>query len=224
MEYSIQVNGIFWRMGAKWVTMVVGCSLLVKVSVHGGMLTMAGSWWGEKVITPMFNKVLLTKQGWRLMQNPDSLIAQVLRAKYFPHDSFLSSMVGTHPSFVWRSLLSAIELLKESLVWRVSDGKSIHIWNDRWLPTLAVQSPPRVILQTRQFQFLLIQSYEYGILALSMLFSVWKRQRSLLLFLWVLLFLRIELCGKAQRIDFFSVRSAYHMGMEINACSMGGTS
>jgi hypothetical protein len=117
------------------------------------------------------------------MQNPDSLIAQVLRAKYFPHDSFLSSMVGTHPSFVWRSLLSAIELLKESLVWRVSDGKSIHIWNDRWLPTLAVQSPPRVILQTRQFQFLLIQSYEYGILALSMLFSVWKRQRSLLLFL-----------------------------------------
>jgi hypothetical protein len=30
-------------MGAKWVTMVVGCSLLVEVSVHGGMLTMAGS-------------------------------------------------------------------------------------------------------------------------------------------------------------------------------------
>jgi hypothetical protein len=28
-------------MGAKWVTMVVGCSFLVEVSVHGGMLTMA---------------------------------------------------------------------------------------------------------------------------------------------------------------------------------------
>jgi len=25
---------------------------LVEVSVHGGMLTMAGSWWGKKVITP----------------------------------------------------------------------------------------------------------------------------------------------------------------------------
>jgi hypothetical protein len=78
----------------------------------------------------MFNKALLTKQGWRLMQNPGSLMAQVLREKYFPHVSFLSSVVGTRPSFVWRSLFSAIDLLKEGLVWRVGDGKSIHIWND----------------------------------------------------------------------------------------------
>jgi len=35
--------------------LVVGCSILVDVSVHGGMLTMAGSWWGEKVITPNNN-------------------------------------------------------------------------------------------------------------------------------------------------------------------------
>jgi len=32
--------------------MVVGCSILVEVSVHGGKLTTAGSSWGEKVITP----------------------------------------------------------------------------------------------------------------------------------------------------------------------------
>lgn len=96
----------------------------------------------------MFNKALLAKQGWRLMQKPESLIAQVLRANYFPRESFLSSMVGTWPSFVWRNLLFVIDLLKECLVWRVGDGKSIHIWNERWLPTptsFLVQSPPRVI-------------------------------------------------------------------------------
>jgi hypothetical protein len=54
MEYSVQVNGIPWRKGAKCVKLVVGCSLLVEVSVHGGMLTIAGSWWGENVITPRF--------------------------------------------------------------------------------------------------------------------------------------------------------------------------
>jgi len=43
MEYSVQVNGITWRKEAKCVKLVVGCSLLVEVSVHGGMLTMAGS-------------------------------------------------------------------------------------------------------------------------------------------------------------------------------------
>jgi hypothetical protein len=43
-----------WRKGAKCVKLVVGYSLLVDVSVHRGMLTMAGSWWGKKVITPLF--------------------------------------------------------------------------------------------------------------------------------------------------------------------------
>jgi hypothetical protein len=44
--------------GAKCVKLVVGCSLLVDVSIHGGMLTMAGSWWGKKVITPYFFECL----------------------------------------------------------------------------------------------------------------------------------------------------------------------
>jgi len=35
--------------------LAVGCSLLVEVSVHGGMLTMTGSWWEENVITPKIN-------------------------------------------------------------------------------------------------------------------------------------------------------------------------
>jgi hypothetical protein len=52
MEYSVQVNGIPWRNGVKYVKLVVGYSLLVEVSVHGGMLTMASSWCWKKVITP----------------------------------------------------------------------------------------------------------------------------------------------------------------------------
>jgi hypothetical protein len=33
--------------------MVVECSLMIEVSVCGGMLAMTGSSWGEKVITPI---------------------------------------------------------------------------------------------------------------------------------------------------------------------------
>jgi hypothetical protein len=33
--------------GGNGMKMVVSCSLLVRVSVHGGMLTMASSWWGK---------------------------------------------------------------------------------------------------------------------------------------------------------------------------------
>jgi hypothetical protein len=48
----------------------------------------------------MFNKALLAKHCWRLIQNPNSLIAQIIRAKYYPYSSFLESKLGRRPSFI----------------------------------------------------------------------------------------------------------------------------
>ncbi|XP_037495366.1 uncharacterized mitochondrial protein AtMg00310-like [Jatropha curcas] len=45
-----------------------------------------------------FNIALLGKQGWKLMVNPDSLAARVLKAKYFPTCSFLEANLGSNPS------------------------------------------------------------------------------------------------------------------------------
>ena len=32
-----------------------------------------------------FNLAMLAKQGWRLISNPNSLVAQIYRARYYPH-------------------------------------------------------------------------------------------------------------------------------------------
>jgi hypothetical protein len=87
-----------------------------------------------------FNLALLAKQGWRLVQNPGSLVAKILKEKYFPNNSFLEADLGRRPSFTWRSIWNSKKLLKEGLVWRVGDGRSINIWRDKWLP-----KPPYVI-------------------------------------------------------------------------------
>jgi len=38
----------------------------------------------------LFNIAMLARQGWRLISNPESLCAQVLRARYFPNGDLLS--------------------------------------------------------------------------------------------------------------------------------------
>ncbi|KAL2903406.1 hypothetical protein RDABS01_002116 [Bienertia sinuspersici] len=46
-----------------------------------------------------FNQALLATQGWRLLNNPSSLLYDVLKAKYFKHSDFLSAYRGYDPSY-----------------------------------------------------------------------------------------------------------------------------
>ncbi|XP_059451112.1 uncharacterized mitochondrial protein AtMg00310-like [Corylus avellana] len=62
-----------------------------------------------------FNMALLAKQGWRLLQYPDSLVAKVFQQKYYPQGTFLNVQLGRSP-FTWRSIWNARALLNEGLI------------------------------------------------------------------------------------------------------------
>jgi hypothetical protein len=98
-----------------------------KLSLHkndGGM--------GFKNLTA-FNLALLGKQGWRIMSNPDILISQLYKAKYFPDCEFFDSKVGHNPSFVWRSICNSKFLLRAGSRWRIGSGNNIPLINENWL-------------------------------------------------------------------------------------------
>ena len=44
-----------------------------------------------------FNLALLAKQGWRIIQNPDSLLHRVLKAKYFKSTCFMEAQLINNP-------------------------------------------------------------------------------------------------------------------------------
>lgn len=75
----------------------------------------------------MFNLSLLAKQGWRLLQNLDTLATTIFREKYYPNGTFLDSNIGSRPSYAWRNIWVAKSFLNEGLMWRVGDGQSICI-------------------------------------------------------------------------------------------------
>ncbi|GKC11627.1 reverse transcriptase, partial [Tanacetum coccineum] len=76
---------------------------------------------------------LLAKQVWRLITNPTTLAAKVLKARYFPRSSFFDANVGCHPSYIWRSFILVKELVRNGCKWNIGDGHRVNVWEDYWL-------------------------------------------------------------------------------------------
>jgi hypothetical protein len=85
--------------------------------------------------TFVFNEALLAKQGWRILTQPESLVARVFKAKYFPKCNFLDAPIGNNMSYTWRSILQANWILKRGCFWTIGNSDQVNIWKDNWLPS-----------------------------------------------------------------------------------------
>ncbi|KAK9266575.1 hypothetical protein L1049_021625 [Liquidambar formosana] len=126
-----EINGLigkFWwgQQGEERRIHWVGWGRLCHAKNEGGM--------GFRDLVA-FNKALLAKQGWRMLTNPESLVARIFRARYYPSSTFLEARLGYNPSYVWRSIWEARSVVDRGTRWRIGDGKSVRIWGDKWLPT-----------------------------------------------------------------------------------------
>ena len=82
----------------------------------------------------IFNQAMLGKQCWRLLTEPNSLCAQVLRGRYYPNGDFWTAQCPRSSSYVWRSIMHGKKLIRKGILWRVGNGKHIDILRDHWIP------------------------------------------------------------------------------------------
>lgn len=80
-----------------------------------------------------FNKALLAKQIRRIIFNPESLVARVLKSRYFKHQDVMKANLGSNPSYIWRSLLWSRQLLHKGTWWRIGTGREIETYQDNWI-------------------------------------------------------------------------------------------
>ena len=45
------------------------------------------------------NQAMLAKQGWHLIHHPETLMAKIMQAKYYPNGNFLEANIGQNPSY-----------------------------------------------------------------------------------------------------------------------------
>jgi hypothetical protein len=82
-----------------------------------------------------FNMAMLAKKSWRLLSNPESLCARVLKAKYFSNTSLLNAGSKQGSSYTWQSILAGLHTFKKGHIWRIGTGENVNIWEDHLIPS-----------------------------------------------------------------------------------------
>ncbi|CAA7052486.1 unnamed protein product [Microthlaspi erraticum] len=181
-------------------TYVMSCFLLPQATIKKLQGAISKFWWStkqnnrglhwiawEKICLPMdegglgfrdlqnFNLALLAKQLWRIFHYPSSLLARVLKGRYFWSSNPLAGERVNSPSYGWRSMMATRELLVSGMRKAIGTGANTVVWRDSWIPT----DPPRppTPLSDQQDPYLLVyhlidqQTKEWKTDALNSLFT-----------------------------------------------------
>lgn len=93
---------------------------------------------------------MLSKQAWRVLANPDSLIVCIYKARYFPDCSFWDAEEQHFFLFMAQHIWYK-EVIWENSYWQVGDGNDISIFSDNWLPGLELGRPTYSVSNSQEF-------------------------------------------------------------------------
>lgn len=171
------------------------------------------------------NQALLARQAWRLLTNPDSLCARVLKERYYRAGSLLDTCFGGNASPGWRAIEHGLELFKKGIIWRVGNGRSIRAWRDHWIPRDYSRKP---ITKRGNCRLKWVSDFIDGN-------DFWNME-IINRYFWpvdvaTIAGIRISSCGEEDCVAWhpdkngiFSVRSAYMLGLDLSHLNSSSSS
>lgn len=161
---------------------------------------------------------MFAKQSWRIIRNPDSLLSKILRGKYFKDENFLEGPIGNSPFMAWRSICWGRDLFAKGFRWRVGNGNLITIDKDPWINR---KGNPRPIHTKDQLKGQRVNRLldENNCWKKDIVFKTFDLQDAEDI-------LNIPIGDKNSRDEIiwhpdkkglFSIKSAYHLAIEINS-------
>lgn len=65
---------------------------------------------------------MLAKQAWRLVNGSNQLVTNIMKARYYPESDFLNANLGNNPSYIWRSIIAAQDVMRQGCRKRIGNG------------------------------------------------------------------------------------------------------
>ncbi|KAG2725587.1 hypothetical protein I3760_01G072600 [Carya illinoinensis] len=83
------------------------------------------------------NMALIAKTGWEMSKSQSNSIWQhLLSKKYLKSSVFETTISKATDSPFWKGLLTTRPLLKKGTCFKITNGLSVKVWSDPWIPTL----------------------------------------------------------------------------------------
>ena len=103
----------------------------------------------------------------------------MFQAKFFPGGNIFDAVIPSRCSYAWRSILQARDVILKGAIWQVGDGRSINIWEQRWVPNLStskVVSPRSNSHVTWVSELFLPNSKSWDVELLNNIFYPWEAE------------------------------------------------
>lgn len=89
----------------------------------------------------IFNKALISKFAWSLLNNTDTHWKKFLASKSLKTSSFEEVNYKASDSWLWKGFLKSRDFVKKSMCIQINNGTTTRVWIDPWIPNMPTLTP-----------------------------------------------------------------------------------